>query len=41
MPGGETVFKFHQSKYPENAARVFTANLASTDTWLDDELKGM
>ena len=41
MPGGETVFKFHQSKYPENAARVFTANLASTDTWLDGELKGM
>ena len=41
MPGGETVFKFHQSKYPENSARVFTANLSSTDTWLDGELKGM
>ncbi len=41
MPGGETVFKFHQSKDPENAARVFTANLSPTDTWLDDELRGM
>lgn len=41
MPGGETVFKFHQSKKPENAARVFTAKLSPTDTWLDDELKGM
>ena len=41
MPEGETVFKFHQSKYPENAARVFTAKLSPTDTWLDDDLKGM
>jgi hypothetical protein len=35
------VFKFHQSKYPENAARVFTVKLSPTDTWLDDDLKGM
>lgn len=41
LPDGETVFKFHQSKYPENAARVFTVNLAPTDTWLDDGLRGM
>ena len=41
MPDGETVFKFHQSKYPENNARVFTAKLTPTDTWLDEDLQGM
>ena len=41
LPDGETVFKFHQSKYPENNARVLTVKLKPTDTWLDDELCGM
>lgn len=41
LPDGETVFKFHQSKYPKNNARVLTVKLKPTDTWLDDELCGM
>ena len=41
LPGGQTLFKFHQSKYPENTARVFTADLSPADTWLDDDLRGM
>ena len=41
LPGGETVFKFHQSKYEEDNARAFTRMLSPTDTWLDAELNGM
>ena len=41
LPDGQTLFKFHQSKYRENDARVFTADLAPTDTWLDGDLRGM
>lgn len=35
------IFKFHQNKYPEDSARIFIADLSETDTWLDDELKGI
>ena len=41
MPDGETLFKFHQSKYPENNARVFTRRLSPEDRWLDDDLNGI
>ena len=36
---GETLFKFHQSKHPEDSARAFAVRLRPTDTWLDDDLK--
>lgn len=39
LPNGETVFKFHQSKYPEDAARIFTRRLTPESTWLDDGLE--
>lgn len=35
------LFKFHQSKYAEDSAKVFTAPLSPTDTWLTDGLEGM
>ena len=38
---GETVFKFHQAKYPEDMARIFTLPLDGHETWLDDELHGI
>lgn len=41
LPNGETVFKFHQSKYPENAARIFTRTLPDGCCWLDDDLEPM
>ena len=41
LPGGETLFKFHQCKYPEDRSRPFTVRLSPTDTWLDGELRGM
>lgn len=41
LENGETLFKFHQSKYPENNARVFTARLSPTATWLDSNLQGV
>ena len=34
----ETIFKFHQNKYPEDSARIFTRKLGEHDTWLDEEL---
>jgi len=37
---GSVLFKFHQSKYPEDSARVFTVKLGPTDAWLDDDLQG-
>lgn len=40
LENGETLFKFHQSKYEENSARVFTRKLTLDDTWLDDDLNG-
>lgn len=36
---GAMLFKFHQSKYPEDAGRIFSRRLSSGDTWLDDGLK--
>ena len=41
LPSGETLFKFHQNKYPEDQSRPFTVRLSSTDTWLDSELRGV
>ncbi len=39
LPGSdEVVFKFHQNKYPEDSARIFTRKLGEHDTWLDEEL---
>lgn len=35
---GETIFKFHQNKYPADSARIFTRRLSTTDTWLNEEL---
>ncbi len=39
LEDGQLVFKFHQCKYPEDAARIFTRVVSPTDTWLDDELR--
>ena len=39
LDDGQMVFKFHQCKYPEDAARIFTRSVSPTDTWLDDELR--
>ena len=41
LPGGETLFKFHQSKYQEDSARCFTVRLSPEDTWLDGALEGV
>lgn len=41
LENGETLFKFHQNKYPEDRSRPFTVRLSPTDTWLDGELRGM
>lgn len=38
---GNTIFKFHQSKYPEDFSKIFTVRLSDKDTWLDDDLNGM
>ncbi|MBQ6670344.1 MAG: KamA family radical SAM protein [Firmicutes bacterium] len=35
---GEMLFKFHQSKYPKNASRIFTVKLSPDTAWLDDDL---
>lgn len=41
LPGGETVFKFHQSKDDADNARIFALPLSPSDTWLDDDLRGI
>jgi len=41
LPGGETVFKFHQSKDDADMARPFTRVLKPADTWLDGEFNGI
>jgi len=41
LPGGETLFKFHQNKYPEDSAKAFAVRLSPGDTWLDEELRGL
>ena len=38
LPDGQTIFKFHQNKYPEDASRIFTCALTHDSRWLDDEL---
>lgn len=38
LDDGKMVFKFHQNKYPEDAARIFTRDVSPADTWLDDDL---
>ena len=40
-PEGETLFKFHQSKYPRDSARAFTVKLGPRDAWLDEDLRPM
>ena len=37
----QTIFKFHQNKYPEDASRIFTRALTPDSRWLDDELNPM
>ncbi len=34
--GDEMLFKYHQSKYPENAGRIFTKKLLPDQCWLED-----
>lgn len=41
LPGGETVFKFHQSRDDADMARPFTRVLSPMDTWLDENLCGV
>ena len=41
LPDGQTVFKFHQSKYEADNARAFTRMLSPEDTWLDGDLNGI
>ena len=38
---GRMLFKFHQNKYPTDASRIFTADLAPDATWLDEDLQGI
>ena len=41
LPDSQTIFKFHQNKYPEDASRIFTRALTPDSRWLDDELNPM
>ena len=34
----EVLFKFHQNKYPEDSARIFTVKMGENDAWLSDDL---
>jgi hypothetical protein len=34
--GDEMLFKYHQSKYPENDERLFTMKLRPDQCWLED-----
>ena len=38
LPGGETVFKFHQNKYGDDEAKIFTRKLSPEHCWLDENL---
>ena len=38
LPDGQMIFKFHQNKYPEDSARIFTRTLSADSCWLDDDL---
>lgn len=35
MPDGKMLFKYHQAKYPEDSARIFTAEVSPDQAWLD------
>lgn len=35
------LFKFHQSKYLPDEGKIFSVPLSPSDTWLDEELKGI
>ncbi|WP_296880492.1 KamA family radical SAM protein [Thomasclavelia sp.] len=37
----ETLFKFHQNKYPQDKSRIFTRKLSNQAAWLDDNLNEM
>lgn len=41
LEGNKILFKFHQSKYSSDEGRLFAVPLSSSDTWLDEELKGV
>lgn len=36
LDGSEMLFKYHQSKYPENSARVFARSISDNQAWLED-----
>ena len=38
IENGKMMFKFHQNKYPEDASRIFTADITDDSTWLDEDL---
>lgn len=38
---GKMLFKFHQNKYPEDASRIFCAEIDTESTWLDDSLQAI
>ena len=37
--GDKLLFKFHQSKFPADSARIFTTAYSATATWLDENLQ--
>ncbi len=40
MPDGSLLFKFHQTKYPENEGRMFLRKLPPGTAWLPEDLVG-
>ncbi|SFK62403.1 KamA family protein [Lachnospiraceae bacterium KH1T2] len=38
---GRMIFKFHQNKYPEDASRIFFADIDTGSTWLDEKLNAI
>ncbi len=38
---GRMLFKFHQSKNPEDAVRIFTVEVSDESRWLDNDLKAV
>lgn len=41
MPDGSMLFRFHQNKNPEDAARLFTVPVSPETAWLDDDLQAI
>lgn len=37
LPNGETVFRYHQAKYPEDSGRMFTLKLHDDQSWIGDD----